>query len=312
LQLQGAKRRVPMPYLVVTIDTEIDSPEWKPEFPYSLKNIKAIPKLQDLFKKHGVRPTYLITYPVATNKESIDVLASARLEGAEIGAHLHPWTTPPFHSEKERYELSYPHLSDLEKEKLVNLTQAIRKTFGVRPISYRAGRYGVDDESFKILNELGYKVDSSVTPTMNWANDGGPDFSKIKNIQPYILEGILEVPISIAVKGMSFAGYSKLSPKIKAILRKIGLVKTVWLRPSIFTFEEMKWLSDLILGKGDVKASDHVLNMMFHSNELMAGTSPYIKTEKEEKDFWEKLDKILDYLINQKKLENKTLCELLF
>jgi len=290
-------------YFTVTIDTEIDNPRGRAEFSYSLENIKAIPRLQDLFKKYGVKPTYLITYPVATDGESINILKKAVEEGAEIGAHLHPWTCPPFKSDDERRRQDYPHNLDLEKEKLVQLTSAIEKSFGKKPVSYRAGRYGLDEESLKILKELGYIVDSSVTPAMNWSNDGGPDFSNITSTNPYDYNGIFEVPITILIKkGPGF--YRKLSPAAKAVLGKLGLAKTVWLRPSVSSLSDMKWLSDASNGR--------VMNMMFHSNELMMGTSPYTKTEKEVGEFWRRLDSILNYLINEKQLESKTLCELLF
>ena len=288
-------------YLTVTIDTEIDNPRGRAEFPYSLENIKAIPKLQDLFKKYGVKPTYLVTYPVATDEKSVDILRKAAEEGAEIGAHLHPWTCPPFKSEEEKRRQDYPNNSELEREKLTQLTSAIEKSFGKRPVSYRAGRYGLDEESLKILKELGYRVDSSVTPTMNWSNDGGPDFSSVTSTDSYDWNGILEVPITILIKkGPSF--YRKLSPAVKSVLGKLGVAKTVWLRPSVSSLSDMKWLSDLSNGQ--------VLNTMFHSNELMMGTSPYTKTEKEAGEFWQRLDGILDYLINEKQLESKTLCGL--
>jgi peptidoglycan/xylan/chitin deacetylase (PgdA/CDA1 family) len=288
-------------YLTVTIDTEIDNPRGRAEFPYSLENIKAIPKLQDLFKKYGIKPTYLITYPVATDEKCVDILKKAVGDGAEIGAHLHPWTCPPFKSKEEKRRQDYPNNSESEREKLIQLTSAIEKSFGIKPISYRAGRYGVDDGSIDILKELGYKVDSSVTPTMNWSNDGGPDFSHVISTNSYNWNGILEVPITIMVKrGPDF--YRKLSPAVKSVLGKLGVAKTAWLRPSVSSLSEMKWLSDTSEGG--------VLNMMFHSNELMMGTSLYTKTRKETEGFWQRLDSILNYLINEKQLESKTLCEL--
>ena len=290
-------------YFTVTIDTEIDNPRGRAEFPYSLENIKAIPRLQDLFKKYGVKPTYLITYPVATDGESINILKKAAEEGAEIGAHLHPWTCPPFKSDDERRRQDYPHNSDLEKEKLIHLTSAIEKSFGKKPVSYRAGRYGIDDDSINTLKGLGYMVDSSVTPTMNWSDDGGPDFSHIISANPYNWNGILEVPITILIKkGPGF--YRKLPPAVKAVLGKLGLAKTVWMRPSVSSLSDMKWLSNA--------SNSRVMNMMFHSNELIIGTSPYTKTQKKAEEFWKKMDGILDYLINEKQLESKTLCELSF
>lgn len=292
-------------YLVVTIDTETDSPRWRPEFPYTLKNIEVLPLLQSLFNRYSVRPTYLVIYPVTQDKKSREILAKILAENqAEIGAHLHPWTTPPFTSEEEKLQLSYPHNSLLEFEKLKNLTEIIEEFFHKKPISYRAGRYGLDEESLKILEELGYLVDSSVTPTMNWASDGGPNFANIESTQPYYQNSILEVPISIIVN-RKISGYNNLSPLLKAALKKIGLIKTIWLRPSTSSFEEMKFVSDRLIEKGA-----KVLNMMFHSNELIAGASHYIKTEKEAENFFWKLDKILNYLMNQKKLESKTLSEL--
>ena len=38
------------------------------------ENIYALPRLHALFARHGVRPTYVITYPVATDARSADVL----------------------------------------------------------------------------------------------------------------------------------------------------------------------------------------------------------------------------------------------
>jgi peptidoglycan/xylan/chitin deacetylase (PgdA/CDA1 family) len=286
--------------LFVTIDTEIDNPKGRADFPYSLNNIGGIPKLQELFKKYGVKPTYLITYPVAANKESIDILKKAMSEGTEIGAHLHPWTCPPFESEEEKTEQGYPHNSKLEEEKLIELTRAIKEAFGIKPVSYRAGRYGIDENSIEILKKHGYKIDCSVTPTMNWSNDKGPNFSKIKNSDPYDWNGILEIPITIRIKkGLTL--FNKLSPMQKAILKKLDLYKTVWLRPSVSSFSDMKWIIE--------NNESDVLNMMFHSNELMQGTSPYTKDEKKAEEFWKRLDNILDYLVNEQKVKSKTLCE---
>ena len=60
--------------LVVTIDTEEDS--WNP---YSaeentVKNVERIIPLQKLFDEYGVTPTYMVTYPVATNPRSVAIL----------------------------------------------------------------------------------------------------------------------------------------------------------------------------------------------------------------------------------------------
>ena len=91
-------------YLIVTIDTEEDNwgEYYLPE--YSLRNIEEIPKLQDLFNEFNVKPTYLITYPVATNERAVFILKRILDEGkCEIGNHCHPWNTPPFEEERNKF-----------------------------------------------------------------------------------------------------------------------------------------------------------------------------------------------------------------
>ena len=60
-------------YLVITIDTEEDN--WGNFSPngYSLENINKIPALQELFDEFNVKPTYLLTYPVATDKTAVSI-----------------------------------------------------------------------------------------------------------------------------------------------------------------------------------------------------------------------------------------------
>jgi peptidoglycan/xylan/chitin deacetylase (PgdA/CDA1 family) len=308
-------------YLVVTIDTETDSPRWKPQYPFGLENIKVVPKLQKLFEKYNVKATYLVTYPVAKDKKSVEILGDfLKKQEIEIGAHLHPWSNPPFSSEAEKFKLGYPHLSKLEFEKLVSLTESIEKSFNIKPVSYRAGRYGFDNESLGYLEKLGYLIDTSITPGINWFLDAGPNFAGFNSNQPYFLDSkniklpgkspVLEVPLSIIInRNLPYffdRAYKSLPLEIKYILRKIRLIKTLWLRPSISSFEEMKYVSDFILAKGQ----KIVLNMMFHSNELLAGANPYVRTNEEADYFFSRLDKILNYLIFQKNLESKTLSEL--
>jgi len=296
-------------FFVITIDTEIDSPKWKPEFPFKLENIKHIPYLQKVFDKFNVKPTYLLTYPVASDNFCADIFREILREGkCEIGAHLHPWTTPPFLSKKEKLKLSYPHTLpfNLEKQKLKNLTSLLKEKFNINPLSYRAGRYGIDRESLEILKELGYKIDTSITPFLDWSSDGGCDFSFISSSNPFIWEGLLEVPITIGVLKKIPKIYYKLPSSFKFFLKKIKLVKIVWLRPSISNFQEMKELVDLLINEGI-----EVFNIMFHSNEIVEGKSPYVKTKKQKDLFFYNLEKILDYFITKKGAENKLLSDLL-
>ena len=77
-------------------------------------------------------------------------------------------------------------MREVESAKIKNLTELIENKLGVRPVSYRAARYGADLDTIKALQKLGYKVDSSVTPEMNWRSQGGPDHSRAPK-QPYFI-----------------------------------------------------------------------------------------------------------------------------
>ena len=84
-------------YLLVGIDTEGDN-QWDAaaRANQTFENIYALPRLHALFARHGVRPTYVITHPVATDARSAEVLRGLLARGdCEIGAHHHAWETPP-------------------------------------------------------------------------------------------------------------------------------------------------------------------------------------------------------------------------
>jgi len=91
-------------HLVVTIDTEEDNWGQYSADSFSIENIKKIPALQEMFDEFSVVPTYLVTYPVATNRESVEILKDILQRGkCEIGMHCHPWSTPPFDEERNSF-----------------------------------------------------------------------------------------------------------------------------------------------------------------------------------------------------------------
>jgi hypothetical protein len=79
------------PALLVAIDTESDN-QWDREARRhpTFVNTRALERLHDVFARHGVRPTYVVTYPVARDPESAAALRRILARGdAEIGAHHH-------------------------------------------------------------------------------------------------------------------------------------------------------------------------------------------------------------------------------
>ena len=66
------------PALLVGIDTEGDN-QWDAAArrQQTFENIYVLDRLHDFFARFGVRPTYLVTYPVARDPRSADDAAPA-------------------------------------------------------------------------------------------------------------------------------------------------------------------------------------------------------------------------------------------
>ena len=313
---------LPEPILAVTIDTEADN-QWSSSGRrhLSYQNIRALPRLEALFDKYGIRPTYLVTYDVASDEESAHYFRRLFREGrCEVGAHFHPWTTPPiFKDEIEKG--SYPHHLPEERhfEKMVRLTRAIQENIGVRPVSFRAGRWGFDGNSVRLLEKLGYRVDSSVTPFYSWQKDGGPVFITAPTT-PYFpdpndvcREGtgtLLEVPVTIGLSGP--LGYLPKNALRRLVrhgtlfewLTRFKLLQTLWLRPSYTSGKGMVRLSRRILND-----DGKILTMMFHSSEIVVGGSPHHRNETELSHFFDQLEEVLSYLMKGRNLRSCTLSE---
>jgi hypothetical protein len=212
------------PLLQVVVDTEEEF-NWSRPFDRDNVSVTAMQSqylAQELFAPYGLRPTYVIDYPVATTPDSIAALASFHASGqCQIGAHLHPWVNPPFDETVSSFN-SYPGNlpPELERRKLAALTDAITASFGEPPVVYKAGRYGVGAATAAALRALGYLVDLSIVPHSDFSDDGGPNFRGCPGRPYWIGEAgeLLEIPLSRGFSG-GFAGSG---------LRLYGMVETSW------------------------------------------------------------------------------------
>ncbi|OHB00189.1 MAG: hypothetical protein A3E94_01225 [Candidatus Zambryskibacteria bacterium RIFCSPHIGHO2_12_FULL_44_12b] len=270
--------------LIITVDTEADN-QWKKEKLVTLENIFYLPRFQELAQRFGFIPTYLVTYEVAVNSEAASILSQFQKGGnAEIGAHLHPWTTPPYQKDTawERKYHRFPSELSFEEldEKMRTLTEAIKENFGESPTSFRAGRWGLSPKVVKVLKELNYTADSSVTPGISWHKTkgdpkglGGPDFRHAP-LFPYEISndnilsqgesGIVEIPVTILPTG--------------GIIERI--VRQATGHPRWFRIFPETTLNDLkIVYKAVLCKHLPYIQFMIHSSELMPGGSPYAKDE---------------------------------
>jgi hypothetical protein len=309
--------------IIITVDTEADN-QWKREQDINLENIKFLPRFQDLCQKHSFPPTYFVTHEVATDLESSNILKSFQdRKAAEIGAHLHPWTTPPYERkiEWERKHHRFPfELSRNELySKMYSLTKAIEATFLRKPTSFRAGRWGWGENLEEALIELGYIVDSSITPHVSWKNTlgnpeglGGPDYRGESVLPRKVVKpqgGLVEVPMSILPTGLLRKEgnylqrlFAKLpESRMQKILDRVAF-RYRWLR--IFPKTNLKDLTDIY--RSAVYNNLPVLVFMIHSSELMPGGSPYAEDEETVEYTYVLLEDFFSFL-NKEGVEGQTL-----
>src|SRR4029079_5006291 len=197
--------------LIVGIDTESDD-QWslaareRPTF----ENLYALPALHERFRRHGVRPTYVITWPVARDPRSAGVLRALHASPTcEVGAHHHAWETPPSTpADLKRHLYALDLSADRFDAQLAAVTDAIEDAVCPRPVSYRSGRFGFSAAHVSSLEQAGYLVDSSVSPLFCEAHKGGPDFADAPPTPYYLAyeharrpgsSGVLELPLSSAL-----------------------------------------------------------------------------------------------------------------
>ena len=313
--------------LAVSVDVEEDNWGFTGSRP-TVENIRMISRLQGLFDRRGIKPTYLVTYPVASQGWAVDLLGGILSSGkCEIGAHLHPWNTPPVREEiNERNSMLKNLPYELQLEKLNALTGKIRCAFGRQPRSFRAGRWGLGGETVNALIGAGYLVESSVTPMMSWVDSGdGPDYPDSRT-EPYWLPAewdapgadrgrrILEFPATIGFNRWPFdfwqGVYARLRKEslsflhLSGLLHCAGLLRKIWLSPEISSARDMIDLSRLMMEK-----RLKFLNLSFHSTTLLPGKGPFVRDDMELELFYSRLGKFLDYLASHSRLKSLTLSE---
>jgi hypothetical protein len=191
---------------------------------------------------------------------------------------------------------------ELEREKLVRLSQIIQENVGVKPRIYKAGRYGVGRGTAQILAELGYEIDLSVVPGTNLTRQFGPDFSHC-GTHPYWFgeaPALLEIPLSIGYTGLlahtgSLAYGLTMNDRLKAlhvpgILARLGLVERITLTPEGISFDEQRRLTRALLHEGQ-----RVFSLSYHSSSLAPGNTPYVQTEADLRALLRRIEQYLEF-----------------
>lgn len=316
------------PVFLFLVDTEGDN-EWvlHRRIP-SVRNLQALPRFQTLCERYGIKPTYVCTYTVAMDDDAVATLSSFVNAGAaEVGTHLHPWTCPPWDThwdDAQTYPSELP--TELLEAKLRHLTATLTERFGRAPTSYRAGRWGFDIRSARILKSLGYVVDSSVTPLVDWRTNpgipggpGGPDFTHAP-LHPYRLggadatipaiTGLAEIPTTIVEDRkipLAMTGWAqslKEHHPARRALNGFRLWRKLWFRPTLETVDAMVTAAEVV-----ERERVGVLNMMLHSSELFPNSSPYFPDAASVDALFDRMDKAFERIFKRWNPEPMTLTE---
>lgn len=283
-----------MKKLIITVDTEGDNLwGWKQGEDITIENARYIERFQLLCEKYSFVPTYLINYEMVNSDILVDILKDRAKQGlCEIGMHLHAWNTPPSYELKRLYSglpyiTEYP--TEIIREKHLFLKNMIENKYDIIVNSYRSGRWATNDALFDVLNEIGIKVDCSITPGINhFCNEGmsipgGNNYNSAIRSPYRVRENLVEVPMTSELIHM-WCGQS-----IKRKLRNVIKGREMWLRTASSSLDELIWLA---------KKCEHrkYLEFMIHSSELMPGGSPYFTTERSIEEHYKTLELFFEHL----------------
>jgi glycosyltransferase involved in cell wall biosynthesis len=301
------------PYLVTTVDAE-EAFDWHQPLSRELHKVTSMREhevLHRVFEKYKVVPTYFATYPIVMQDDGWQFLAECLKDcKCEIGTQLHAWVTPPFDEAVNAYNSFAGNLPELlEFAKLKALTDAIANRFDMQPTAYRAGRYGIGPNTVRLLNNLGYRVDSSVTPEFSFRGEGGPTFLGWPPAPYWLDDGrtMLELPLTSSCIGWLSGDVSygrHLADRLfdgdkkfrvaKAFLARSRMMERIRLSPEGSSVSDARRLVRALLKRGI-----NVFVMSYHSPSLIPGNTPYVRTLDDRARFLQWFDGFFEFFFGE-------------
>ncbi|MGH7006629.1 MAG: WalW protein, partial [Alphaproteobacteria bacterium] len=243
-------------------------------------------------------------YPVATKPEGIEPLLAFRAEDrCQIGAHIHPWVNPPYEEAVSGPNSFILNLAPaLQRSKLTELQAAIAERLGTPPVSFKAGRYGLGRDTVSILDDLGFEIDWSISPAMDFRESGGPSFVDFDANPFFLTRELLEIPCTIDYVGWLGSlrpGVHRLVSRplfeplrMVGIMSRLGAVNRVMLTPEGNSFEEMRSLVRSLFARGC-----RVFTMSFHSPSADVGHTPYVRSQADLQNFLQAIERFCEFFM---------------
>lgn len=268
--------------VVVTMDVEEEglfSGRYQRRNP-GVRNVAALPVLAPLSDELGFPLTLLCSHAVFADREACRTLEIMRdRHGAEIGAHLHHWSTPPYENE-ELYCPGTPVRTDkvdqeLLEARLTSLLAAGQAFQGAPLTSFRMGRWDLKSSLFPMLQRHGIKADSSICPLRAYA--GGADHF-LAPTTPYWALGretpFLEIPITQIPLLSCLPGLWQTLYKGSEKRDNFHFLAALSASPFWHSDPVMRACVRLLRLRGGT-----VLCIFWHSTEIVAGCSPQVPDE---------------------------------
>lgn len=305
-----ARKGSTAPAFLITIDTEGDG-LWDRPTQITTRNVRELPRFQELCERYRLKPTYVATYEAAADAMYQDFARDVLQRGtAEIGMHLHAWNSPPLYdlTGDDRAHLPYliEYPEDIIRLKAAFLTELLEDTLQTKMLSHRAGRWTFNARYMNVLVELGYKVDCSVTPHVSWRScagdpkgQGGSDYTHYPTCAYFPDQNdlsipgdspLLEVPMTVVARTpLLRLSRSRIVPASSFPGRVLRYFATSWFRPNRRNHRQLLAL----LRRAIAERWDYVM-FMLHSSELLAGANPTFRTEAHIQALYDLLEKLFD------------------
>lgn len=298
MSIKGNKKTI---IFVLTIDTE-EEWDWSGPFPQQVANVENIDKLpafNTICENIGIRPTYLVDYAVADNKNAVKQMLTFTAKGnCEVGAHLHPWCNPPYFGEVGEAESHVVNLPvEQVSQKLDSLIASIEASFGVKPKSFRTGRWGIDKHVMDLLVKTGINVDSSVYPFYKneyFSCSGASNLPYWPDLNDHHQHGaqdtLYELPVTVGFNRPQFEFANQIHTafakpplswtRFNGLAWHTHLLRKTYLCPELSSTQDMLTLCDTVIEMGYP-----VLHMYMHSSSLLVNQNDLLGNENDPFDF---------------------------
>lgn len=310
--------------LLFTVAVGPDRPRGEVSARLSLRAIEGQPPLLRLCERFAVRPTWLLTWPVASRPEGAWFGEQWRRGAGEVGVCFEPWNTPPFEANEDRLVPHPPSAipASAVQAKLGALTAAVTERLGRAPRVHRAAGGGLSGPVLQALERLGYLADVSVQPLSDGRAEGGVDWRDAPTV-PYFPDRqrpdrrggspVLAVPVSagfdrpiptsVARAMVRMPMMARLAEKVAGgpLPSPVALPRRAVLDPTLTALDAMQRLAE-----AEVARAAPCLHMTLRAEALVPGCSGTCPAPADVQAALDRIDGFLRFAVDALRAEPMT------